>query len=146
MFRLLGFPGGSDSKEWKKRRKVKLLNHVRLFVTPWTIACQAPWSMVFLKQEYWSELPFPSPEDLLDPGIEPGSLALQADWASRLSHQGSQIVKNPPEMWETWSRSLGGKIHWRRARQPTPVFLLRESLWIEELIYPQTHEIPCFTY
>ena len=40
-------------------------------VTPWTIACQAPLSIGFSRQEYWSELPFPSPEDLPDPGIEP---------------------------------------------------------------------------
>ena len=47
--------------------------------TPWTIACQAPLSMGFSRQEYWSGLPFPSPGDLPDPGIEPGSPALHAD-------------------------------------------------------------------
>ena len=59
--------------------KVKSLNHVQLFVTPWTVACQAPLSMGFSRQEYWSELPFPSPGDLPGPGIELGSPALQAD-------------------------------------------------------------------
>ena len=49
------------------------------FVTPWTIALQDPLSMGFPRQEYWSGLPFPSPEDLLDPGIELMSPALQAD-------------------------------------------------------------------
>ena len=48
-------------------------------VTPWTVAHQAPLPMGFSRQEYWSGLPFPSPRDLLDPGIEPGSPALQAD-------------------------------------------------------------------
>ena len=48
-------------------------------VTPWTIAHQAPLSMGFFRQECWSGLPFPSPGDLPDPGIEPWSLALQAD-------------------------------------------------------------------
>ena len=48
-------------------------------VTPWTVACQAPLSMGFSRQEYWSRLPFPSPGDLPNPGIEPGSPALQAD-------------------------------------------------------------------
>ena len=48
-------------------------------VTPWTVACQTPLSMEFSRQEYWSELPFPSPGDLPDPGIELGSPALQAD-------------------------------------------------------------------
>ena len=47
--------------------------------TPWTVACQAPLSMGFSRQEYWSGLPFPSPGDLPDPGIEPRSPALQAD-------------------------------------------------------------------
>ena len=47
--------------------------------TPWTVACQAPLSMEFSRQEYWSGLPFSSPRDLPDSGIEPGSLALQAD-------------------------------------------------------------------
>ena len=45
----------------------------------WTVACQAPLSMGFSRQEYWSGLPFPFPGHLPDPGIEPGSPALQAD-------------------------------------------------------------------
>ena len=49
------------------------------FVTPWTTACQAPLSMGFPRQEYGRALPFPSPGDLPEPGIELGSLALQAD-------------------------------------------------------------------
>ena len=53
----------------------QLLSHVQLFVTPWTIARQAPLSMEFPRQEYWSGLPFPTPRDLPDPGIEPMSLA-----------------------------------------------------------------------
>ena len=47
--------------------------------TPWSVACQAPLSMGFYRQEYWSGLPFPSPEDLPDPGIEPGFPQRQAD-------------------------------------------------------------------
>ena len=58
---------------------MKLLSRVRLFVTPWTVAYQASSSMGFSRQEYWSGLPFPPPGDLPDPGIEPGSPALQAD-------------------------------------------------------------------
>ena len=57
----------------------KLLSRVRLFATPWTIAYKAPLSMGFSRQEYWSGLPFPSPEDLADPGVKPGSSALEAD-------------------------------------------------------------------
>ena len=48
-------------------------------VTPWTVSCQAPLSVGFSRQEYWSGLSFLSPGDLSDPGIEPGSPALQAD-------------------------------------------------------------------
>ena len=50
-----------------------------MIVTPWTVAHQAPLSMEFSRQEYWSGLPFPSPGDLPDPGIKPASSALQAD-------------------------------------------------------------------
>ena len=59
--------------------EMKSLRHVRLFATPWTVACQAPPSMGFSRQECWSGLPFPSPRDLPNPGIEPGSLTLQTD-------------------------------------------------------------------
>ena len=59
--------------------KVKSLSRVRLFVTPWTVAYQASPSMGFSRQECWSGLPFPSPGDLPNPGIEPGSSAWQAD-------------------------------------------------------------------
>ena len=58
--------------------KVKSLSRARLFVTPWIVAYQAPQSMGFSRQEYWSGLPFPSPGDLPDPGIKPGSPALRA--------------------------------------------------------------------
>ena len=57
----------------------QLLSRVRLSATPWTVAHQAPLSMEFYRQEHWSGLPFPSPEDLPDPGIKPGSPALQAN-------------------------------------------------------------------
>ena len=59
--------------------KVKLLSRVRLFATPWTVAYQAPPSMGFSRQECWSGLPFPSPGDPPEPGIEPWSPELQAD-------------------------------------------------------------------
>ena len=52
------------------------LSHVQLFATPWTVAHQAPPSMGFFRQEYWSGLPFPSPEDLPNPGTETVSTAL----------------------------------------------------------------------
>ena len=72
--------------------KVKTLSHVRLFVTPWTVAYQASPSMGFSRQEYWSGLPFPSPGDLPDSGIEPGSPALEAD-ALTSEPPGKQILE-----------------------------------------------------
>ena len=65
------FRSGITRSKWKWS--------VRLFATPWTVAYQVPLSMEFSRQEYWSGWPFPSPEDLPNPGIEPGSPTLQAD-------------------------------------------------------------------
>ena len=67
--------------------EVKLLSCVRLFATPWTVAYQASPSMGFSRQEYRSGLPFPSPGDLPEPGIEPGSPSLEAD----------TLTSEPPE-------------------------------------------------
>ena len=64
------------------------LSRVWLFATPWTVARQAPLSVGFSRREYWSGLPFTSPGDLPDPGVEPGSSVLQAD-SLPLSHWGS---------------------------------------------------------
>ena len=63
----------------KVKVKMKSLSRVWLFATPRTVVNQAPLSMGFSRQECWSGLPFPSPGDLPDPGIEPQSPALQAD-------------------------------------------------------------------
>ena len=71
----------------------KLLSHVHLFATPWTIALQAPLLMGFSRQEYWSGLLFPSPGDLLDPGIKTGSPALQADLPSEPPVFGTQNLE-----------------------------------------------------
>ena len=57
----------------------KFFSHVQLFVTLWTVAHQASLSMVFFRQEYWSGLPFPSPEDLPSSQMEPVSPALKVD-------------------------------------------------------------------
>ena len=56
----------------------QLLNCVRLFATPWIVACQAPLPMEFFRQEYWSGVPFPTPGDLFNSGVEPMSLASPA--------------------------------------------------------------------
>ena len=62
-----------------KKVKMKSLSRFWLFATPWTVAYQAPPSMGFSRQEYWSGLPFPSPGDLPDRGVEPGSPEFQAE-------------------------------------------------------------------
>ena len=67
--------------------KVKSLSRVQLFATPWTLAYQAPRSMGFSRQEYWSGFPFPSPGYLPDPGIKPRSPSLEAD----------ALTSEPPE-------------------------------------------------
>ena len=67
-----------QNKKFKVTKKpqhvvVQLLSHVQLFETLWTVAHQALLSMGFSRQEYWSGLPFPPPEELPDPGFEPSS-------------------------------------------------------------------------
>ena len=61
-----------------KKMKVLVAQLCMTLATPWNVACQVPLSMEFSRQEYWNGEPFPSPGDLLDPGIEPGSSTLQA--------------------------------------------------------------------
>ena len=94
----LGFPGGASGEEstyqFRRCKRCRFNPWVRkipwsggglvtkscpTLAIPWTVACQAPLSMGFSRQEYWSGLPFPSPGDLADPGIRSGSPALQAD-------------------------------------------------------------------
>ena len=67
-----------------RREVLKSLSLVQLFVTPWTVGHQAPPSMEFSRQKYWSGLPFPSPRHLPNPGFEPGSPTL---WADALSSE-----------------------------------------------------------
>ena len=63
----------------RARVHARMFGHVQLFSTPWTVACQAPLSMEFSKQEYWSRLPFSSSEELPDPGFDLGFPILQGD-------------------------------------------------------------------
>ena len=75
-----------------------VLNCVRLFAIPWTVAHQTPLSIEFSRQEYWSGLPFPSPENLPDPGIKPKSFLSPAlgGWFFPLCHLGSHGPLNEP--------------------------------------------------
>ena len=69
------------------------LSLVQIFATPWTTARQAPLSMGYSRQEYWSGLPFHSPGGRLGPGMEPASPLLQTD-SLPLSHLGSEAIVN----------------------------------------------------
>ena len=115
--------------------KVKLLRHVRLFATPWTVACQAPQSMEFSRQEYWSGLPFPSPRDLLNPGVGPGSPALQAD----------TLPSEPPgkpcsqrREWQSTPVFLPGELHGQRSLVSYHLWGYRESDTTERLTHIHT--------
>ena len=94
---------------------MKSLSRVRLFQTPWTVAYQAPPSMGFSRQECWSGLPFPSPGDLPDPGIEPGSPTFQADALT------SELPGNPSQLYSGSDKQIQGI---RSDRVP-------EDLWTE---------------
>ena len=91
----------------QESESVSRFSRVQLFVTPWTIAHQAPLSMGFPRQ-YWSGLPFP-PEDLSNPGIKPGSPAFQAD-SLPAEPAGNLIPLRPyrkcSEMEKTWFKKL----------------------------------------
>ena len=99
-------------REVKEGSEVKSLSRVRIFATPWTVVYQASQPMGFSRQEYWSGLPFPSPADLPDPGIEPGSPTLEADALPSeppgkplgILGSGSQNKSAPCSKWE---RNLG---------------------------------------
>ena len=82
-------PSQTTKTEVPAMAVVQSLSCVRLCATPWTVAQQAPLSMGFPRQDYWSGLPSLSQGDLPDPGIEPRSPALPVDFFNLLSHQGS---------------------------------------------------------
>ena len=81
----------------KENKEVKSLSRVRLFATLWTVAHQAPLSIGFSRQECWSGLPFPSPGDLPDAGIEPRSPSLQADALTSEPPEKESFHSNPKE-------------------------------------------------
>ena len=90
-----------------EKAKVKSLSRVRLFATPRTVAYQAPPSMGFSRQEYWSGLPFPPPGHLPDPGIEPRSPALQADTLLSESPGKPFIEHIPKSLHQAWPKCQG---------------------------------------
>ena len=134
--RILEWVAISFSNAWKWKLKVKSLSCAQLLATPWTAAQQAPSSMGFSRQEYWSGLPLPSPlgdigllywptlisrilhhqsrqplPNLLSPFLPQDQTSSYFPFILFLhDSQASpvaQLVKNPPAMWKTWVRSLG---------------------------------------
>ena len=111
---------------------MKSLSRVRLFATPWTVAYQAPLSMVFSRQEYWSGLPFPSPGDLPDLEIE-----LIINHAYILKSLVAQSVKNLPSMQGntcriSWVQSLGQEDPLEKEMATHSSNLAWEIPWTEE--------------
>jgi len=118
-------------------------------MTPWTVDCQPPLSMGFFRQEYWNWLPFPTPWDLPNSGIESASPVLagrffttSVTWEGqskftkslfkgRLGFPGGLVGKEPTCQFSRHKRCgfdlWVGKIPWKRKLQPTPVFLPGES-------------------
>ena len=128
-------------------------------VTPWTVACQAPQSIGFSRQEYWSGLPFPSPGDLPDPGIKPGPPTLQADsfpielrgnwrpqfyliagscrkhcasYSALLRLKVTQMIRNLPAMQETRVQSLGREDPLEKGMATHSSILAWRIPWTEE--------------
>ena len=94
------------------KSEVKSLSCVQLFATLWTVAYQAPPSMGFSRQEYWSGLPFPSPGDLPDPEIEPGSPSLEADTLPSDPPESPHHTMDLIKLWLKWQWRdfLGGPV------------------------------------
>ena len=107
------------------------VSHVQCFATLWGVACQAPLSLEFPRQEHWSGLPFPSPEDL-DPKIKPGSPSLQTD----------SLPSEPPlqKTWKTRSTGSSGLLSKRASDFPSGVEITAKATewvrmkWIEDLM------------
>ena len=124
-----------------------------LCLTLWTVARQAPLSMGFARQEYWSRLPCPPPEDLPDPGTKPPSLTspalagrlftIRATWEAHLLFMDTQkltsraslvaqIVNNRPAIWETWVRFLGWEDPLEKGMTTQSSILAWRIRWTEE--------------
>ena len=122
--------------QWSEVKEVKSLSRVQIFATPWTVAYQAPLSMGFSRPEYWRGLPFPSPGDLPDPGIKPGSPALQAD----------SLPSEPPGKPLTLIRAMEMNRHSRvwglqvghlkvSGKAPLPARPVTEGIWEAFLLF-----------
>ena len=127
---------------WKqKRRKRKKKNssrfsYVQLFATPWTVARQAPLSIGLPRQEYWSGLPFPSPGNPPNPGIEPGSpvtAASAGEFFTLLRQQGSprgKCKRGEGSCWGTWKPLPGRSYLYLRHTHSIKPHGRNEWMWV----------------
>ena len=126
----------------EEEEEVKSLSRVRLFATPWTIAHQAPPSMGFSRQECWSRLPFPSPGDLPDPGIEPGSPTLQADALQSEPPGKPNYIHKVKVKVKSFSRVRLFATPWTVAYQAPPSMgFSRQKCW-SRLPFPSPGDLP----
>ena len=142
---------------------MKLLSRVQLFATPWTVACQAPQSMRFSRQEYWNGLLCLPPGDLPPPGIEPASPASQAD-SLPLSHLGStlflglrnivqevshRVVKETScrlgvqgrVFFFIFTSSQSALVSWTSPQTVSDTLSCFQDHWINIELTPETHEL-----
>ena len=117
----------SFSKAWKWKVKVKSLSHIRPSATPWTAAFQAPPSLEFSRQEYWSGVPLPSPKALLKMPLFKSPSLLGTSLVD-------QLLKNLPAMQETWVQSLGHEDPLEKEMATHSSILDWETPWTEELV------------
>ena len=106
-----------------------VLSHVQLFATPWTLACQAPLSLGFPRQESWSGLPFPSPGNLPNPGIEPVSPALAGRFFTTALLGKSWKIQFVWQFSESADLGMFSQ-EWNRYRQPWFFYASGEECYI----------------
>ena len=123
---------------WCSLVRAKSLSHIRLFVTPWTVAHQAPLSMGFSRQEYCSGLPCPPPGNLPDPGMGPTTLL-------SLAPAGRFFTTQPP-FWSSWSSIQACEKVLITERPYKPVLTAPRQTRRVEWLYKQNRsekELPC---
>ena len=113
----------------------QLLNCVRLFATPWTVAHKAPLSVEFSRQEYWGGLPFPTPGDLPDPGIEPTSLVSPA-LASGFFTTSAAWEAPPTNSWHQFSLCVE-EPPWKQILQLLSSLQISLLTWLPSCLQPQ---------
>ena len=116
-----------------------MLSHVRLSAAPWTVARQAPLSMEFFRQEYWSEWPFPTPGDLPNPGIEP---SLPASPALAGGFFTTVPPRNPQTAIKRKKKKVGNGFLHGRSRKSSVFYLCQFSQTVQSLSPVQLFATP----